>query len=46
MELATSSPYPCYPRDRRPGLLAQTYRPSPVGFSQDRTTFPGWGPKL
>lgn len=21
-------------------------RPIPAGFAQDRTTFPGWGPKL
>lgn len=30
----------------RPGTILDERRPRPAGFSQDRTTFPGWGPKL
>ena len=30
----------------RPNTVLEERRPRPAGFSQDRTTFPGWGPKL
>lgn len=43
MTLATPNAIPVHVR-REPSVPVR--RPVPAAFAQDRTTFPGWGPKL
>ena len=47
MQLGVIHPRPGVPKPdpfaQRPRLIAPAF---PVSFPQDRTTFPGWGPRI